>query len=131
MFLKFSPPPLPQKSTAKSFSSHFKRFVPGCPCTPLHAPTPLCQNAFCLTSPGAGACHPPPYRAHKARPTGRRLQGKAFNMNIYMKYIPNMEMVIGMNISRKSPRPYSFKSIILSFTDQIWYVLMNFRRNSV
>ena len=51
-------PPLP-KSTAKSFSSHFKRFVPGRPCTPLYAPTPLCQNAFCLTSPGAGACHPP------------------------------------------------------------------------
>ena len=51
-------PPLP-KSTAKSFSSHFKRFVLGRPCTPLYAPTPLCQNAFCLTSPGAGACHPP------------------------------------------------------------------------
>ena len=76
-------------------------------------------------------CHKEAYRAHKARPTGRRLQGKAFNMNIYMKYIPNMEMVIGMNISRKSPRPYSFKSNILSFTDKIWYVLMNFRRNSV
>ena len=55
---KIFTPPLP-KSTAKSFSSHFKRFVPGSPCMPLYAPTPLCQNAFCLTSPGAGACHPP------------------------------------------------------------------------
>ena len=27
---------------------------------PVRPCTPLCQNAFCLTSPGTGACHPPP-----------------------------------------------------------------------
>ena len=59
-------PPLP-KSTAKSFSSHFKRFVPGRPCTPLYAPVRPCTPLYApvrpvskhdlLEEPCAGACH--------------------------------------------------------------------------
>ena len=58
----FHPPPLP-KSTAKSFSSHFKRFVPGRPWTPLYAPVcpyaPVSKHVL-LDEPGRRGVSPPP-----------------------------------------------------------------------
>ena len=45
------------KSTAKSFSSQFKRFVPGRPCTPLYAPV---SKRVLLDEPGCRGVSPPP-----------------------------------------------------------------------
>ena len=51
----FHPPP------QKVLQTHFQVVLSD---LSLDAPgrpwTPLCQNVICLTSPGAGACHPPP-----------------------------------------------------------------------
>ena len=57
MFSKFSPPP-----SQKVLQNHFQVILSDLSLdAPVRPCTPLCQNAFCLTSPGAGACHPPPY----------------------------------------------------------------------
>ena len=52
----FTPPPPP-----KVLQNHFQVILSDLSLdAPVRPCTPLCQNAFCLTSPGAGACHPPP-----------------------------------------------------------------------
>ena len=56
----FHPPP-----SQKVLQNHFQVILSDLSLdAPVRPFTPLCQNAFCLTSPGAGACHPPPYIHH-------------------------------------------------------------------